>query len=263
MREKQMDVGDYTVSYARGDSEMILAVIERKTLNDYAASMTDGRSENITGLLRMREITGCKIYYLIEGTANPSMNKRCARKEYKCILASIRHLQIKHNISIIDAKNKRATASELFFLCEVFAGLILDGFIDVKLDDYDEIMGASQLSEEELAAKKILGSWRSLPGIGPKLALELAAKYPLKAFFDETEMELSPKLREKLAHPWSQQVQIAFLASIPGISKKASVALMNEVNIYQFFDAMEDVKAKRFGKKGISNVNRHMCSLVE
>lgn len=266
MRYNTIPVGDYTISYTginqedveitEPADEMILAVIERKTLADYSASMSDGRSENVGKLLALRDLVKCQIYYLIEGPANPSMTKQCARKDYKNILASIRHLQIKHGISIINTKNKQATATELFFLCEVYAGLLLDGSIQVTLADYGEVMEASKPSAEEVSRRKIIGSWCSLPGIATKTATILASKYPLSDLLSGEIPEL--KTKAKLVHPWPKSVQVAFVASIPGISKAAAVNLMNEVTIYEFINSLGDLKAKKFGKKGVANITHHM-----
>jgi ERCC4-type nuclease len=269
MRYSTIPVGDYTISFASINQEdveitepaeeMILAVIERKTLADYSASMSDGRSENIGKLLALRELVQCKIYYLIEGPANPSMTKQCARKDYKNILASIRHLQIKHDIAIINTKSKQTTASELFFLCEVYAGLLLDGSIQVTLADYGEVMEASKPSVEEVLQRKIIGSWCSLPGVATKTATLLAAKYPLHILLGDTEIpELKAGVRAKLVHPWPKQLQVAFIASIPGISKAAAINIINEVTVYEFMNCLGDLKSKRFGKKGIANINHHM-----
>lgn len=269
MRYSTIPVGDYTISFAdinqedveitEPNEEMILAVIERKTLADYSSSMSDGRHENVSKLLSMRELVACDVYYLIEGPANPSMTKQCARKDYKCILSSIRHLQIKHGISIINAKNKHTTASELFFLCEVYAGLILEGYIKITLANYGEVMEASMPTTADIARRKIIGSWCSLPGIATKTALELITKYPLSALLDGTEIpELKPSVAAKLSHPWPKPLQVTFIASIPGISKKAAADLMEEMTIYEFFNNLGKSNAKKFGKKGISNILQHM-----
>ena len=60
---KQIQVGDYAIC-CDGN---ILFIIERKTWHDLAASIKDGRKENVNKLFLAREETGCKIIYLIEG----------------------------------------------------------------------------------------------------------------------------------------------------------------------------------------------------
>ena len=65
------EVGDYAICY----KGYIMMIIERKTWEDLAASMRDGRKTNVQKLISVREKTGCQIAYLIEGNATPPFDK--------------------------------------------------------------------------------------------------------------------------------------------------------------------------------------------
>jgi ERCC4-type nuclease len=77
----QITVGDYIV--VSGDK--IVAVIERKTLDDYGASLKDGRANNKQKMINLRKKTGCRIIYIIEGDAFPSPNDCYSNIPYKNI----------------------------------------------------------------------------------------------------------------------------------------------------------------------------------
>jgi ERCC4-type nuclease len=122
---KQLTVGDY--AWHR-DGELI-ALAERKTLEDYAASLKDGRANNKDKMLDLREKTGCRVFYIIEGPKSPSPNAQFARIAYKCIKRSIQHLMFRDGIIIIQTVNTLDTARELVELT-----LSIDTLID-KIGD--------------------------------------------------------------------------------------------------------------------------------
>ncbi|QJX72407.1 DNA repair nuclease [Faustovirus] len=111
----QLTVGDYVITYRDNETspERVFAVFERKTLEDYAASMKDGRSDNKNKLLQLRDETGCKIFYIIEGNAFPAPMAAFARTPYCYIQSSIFHLQVEYDIQIIQTRDTLHTAETL------------------------------------------------------------------------------------------------------------------------------------------------------
>jgi ERCC4-type nuclease len=104
--------GDYAIIY----KDNILLIIERKTWADLAASMRDGRKENVKKLLNLREQTGCNLAYLIEGDATPSFTRKYGRLPVKNLRAHLDHLMFRDNIHVIYSKNELYTAERLFEL---------------------------------------------------------------------------------------------------------------------------------------------------
>jgi ERCC4-type nuclease len=97
IKVSRIQTGDYAIYYG----ETILFIIERKSWKDLSASIKDGRKENTAKLLALREKTGCKIIYLIEGRARYAPTQKIARIPYKNLQAHLDHLVIRDNIYII------------------------------------------------------------------------------------------------------------------------------------------------------------------
>lgn len=108
-----LNVGDFSLCY----NGKIIAIIERKTWADLAASMTDGRKQNVEKLKQLRDASKCKIFYLIEGDADPKRDKKFNRCSVKGLIAHLDHLIWRDNIHIIYAKDSSSSALRLFELC--------------------------------------------------------------------------------------------------------------------------------------------------
>jgi len=92
----------------------IKACIERKTYTDFAASFRDGRYKSeLNNMLELRKKTNCQLFFIIEGTAFPSINRTFSRIPYVCILGAINKLMLRHNIFIIQTENEQHTAKKL------------------------------------------------------------------------------------------------------------------------------------------------------
>lgn len=122
IEEKQLPVADYVIIL----NGKIVAVVERKTLNDYAASFKDRRHENKSKLLNLRNKCGCRIYYIVEGAVNPEYTTEYAGIKYQNILASMQDLMISDNIHVITTCNAQHTAKSLKMLCESYIRVSLD-----------------------------------------------------------------------------------------------------------------------------------------
>ena len=60
---KRINIGDYSII---DDSNKIIVCFERKTLEDLASSIKDGRYGNKESMIELREKTNCKLFYIIE-----------------------------------------------------------------------------------------------------------------------------------------------------------------------------------------------------
>jgi ERCC4-type nuclease len=120
---KQINTGDYLICRRPQNGEgppVILACIERKTHEDFAASFKDGRYGNIKKMLALRKQTKCQLYYLIEGPAFPNPNRRFARIPYSSILAAITKLMVRDGAYIIQTEDEAHSAKRLVDLMRVF-----------------------------------------------------------------------------------------------------------------------------------------------
>ncbi len=124
---KRITVGDYAIlapnasppeAEDNGPVAMshILVTIERKSLDDFARSLIDGRHDNKAKLLALREETNCRIIYIIEGPEFPAPGDVFGASDkhggipYKNIESSIFHMMVRDNISIIRTKDTVDTA---------------------------------------------------------------------------------------------------------------------------------------------------------
>ncbi len=105
-----LTTGDYCVLSPRGK---ILAIIERKTYNDFSASFKDGRSENVNKLIKLREQTGCTIMFIIEGKEFPDPQTLFANIPYRNIESSIFHMMIGDGIVFHKTQDALGTARML------------------------------------------------------------------------------------------------------------------------------------------------------
>ena len=126
---ERLTCGDYAIAIQQpGSSSWILkAVIERKTLDDYGASLKDGRHYNVQNLINARKDTGCDIHYLIEGPLNPPPDREFAGIPYKNIESSIRNLKTRYGIIITHRQDQFGTAAELEALLASYMHVQQDG----------------------------------------------------------------------------------------------------------------------------------------
>lgn len=110
--KKQLTVGDYIV---RAD-DVIIAVIERKSLVDFAASIKDSRMDNTGKLLALRAKTACRVIYIIEcpkGGIPLDDSKKFGNIPFGHIRSAIYHLMLRDNIMILWTIGTVGTANEL------------------------------------------------------------------------------------------------------------------------------------------------------
>ena len=105
---------DANTTLIESNNYNIKACIERKTYVDFAASFRDGRYKSeLNNMLELRKKTNCQLFFIIEGTAFPSINRTFSRIPYVCILGAINKLMLKYNIFIIQTENEQHTAKKL------------------------------------------------------------------------------------------------------------------------------------------------------
>jgi ERCC4-type nuclease len=106
----QLTIGDYSILAPDGNE---LLVIERKSYEDFSASFKDGRHQNKQKMLALREQTGCRVFYLVEGPAYPSPQKRFGRIAFSNIQSSIFHMMVRDCINVIYTRDTLHTAQTL------------------------------------------------------------------------------------------------------------------------------------------------------
>lgn len=120
---QRITVGDYLVLRSQAGCEPeVLAVIERKTLKDFAQSFCDGRHENLAKLLELRAKTRCQIIFIVEGTpAFPAPTTRFCHVPFACIQGAITKMQVRHLIMFERTQDQEHTARRLVALRAAYA----------------------------------------------------------------------------------------------------------------------------------------------
>ncbi len=124
----KVEIGDYCVVSPSGT---IMAIIERKSLTDFAASFKDGRSENIQKMIDLRSKTNCRILYIIEGKAFPQPTDMFANIPYANIESSMFHISVRDGVTFLYTQNTLSTAKMLVRFMKSMDTLTKDGDVDI------------------------------------------------------------------------------------------------------------------------------------
>ena len=252
---KQITVGDYIVLDPNNN---IMAVIERKSLDDFGASIIDGRTQNKDKLIELREKTNCRIIYIIEGPEYPKLHQIFGRVKYKAIQSSIFHLMINDGVSVINTKSTLHTAITLHSFIKSMETLIIKNkkvceIPDNTHVDNTHVIGSSQNIENaineknsvDLISKKFVKSdneilremWSKFSNITIQSSDEYSKYFtladiiykrkPLDDFKLSSGKLIRPKIKNILSKSIDIPVQIKILSSVPLVSKNTATAIIN------------------------------------
>ena len=257
----QLTTGDYIITIE--NEKYPLAVIERKTLSDFAASIKDKRHYNYEKLLNLRKLTGCKIYYIIEGNLEKvNINTNIQGIKYFNIKSSCMSFQIKYDIHILYTKDIKETANQLKLLCEKFGNLYNKGELTgiIKDINLDEALIKSDFTKEQKDDRSILNMWCSINGIGEITASNLAKKFTIKEYlYNEIKLEninefkLSDKQRKNLTKKTNIQDHIKILSCIPKMSKQKITDILTVITLDELL-IIKDTKESKNDNEQIKKI---------
>jgi ERCC4-type nuclease/TusA-related sulfurtransferase len=248
---QRITVGDYHIK--RGSN--ICAVVERKSLKDYAASIIDGRTTNLTKMLEARETTGAKLIYIIEGPAWPADTTKFGSIPYKSVKNSISRLVVLHDVHIIYTKNPRHTLQELVHLCEIYQDAPISG-------GSAEPLASIRKSPEQIMHTSISKAWATIPRISIYTGEVLAKHYTLldllkgidvTGFRLPSGVSISSAAVENLKHP----DRIKILSNCPGLSEKTATFICNTYNLDSDLEEMKKWKKTTKTKLGTQAERLH------
>jgi ERCC4-type nuclease len=231
--------GDYAIY--RG--KKLLYLIERKSWKDLSASLRDGRKDNVNKLLHARDESGCKLFYLIEGSARMSLTHKIARIPYKNLLAHLDHLMIRDNIHIIYSKNTSDTASRLIELMDNTMTLNLpesDTKTDTVSCDFD-----LKKTLPTPDSSYINDIWNCIPGVSDATRACLSEKYTLcdliRGNFDADAISnltygSGTVIGKKRAHKITSSLNcpdlyVKMLTCIKGVTKQTATLIIKEIGM--------------------------------
>lgn len=224
----QMTVGDYAILSPAG---AIMAIIERKSLADFAASFIDGRHGNKAKLVELRERTGCKIVYVIEGNEEGAI-------PWSNIESSMFHLMLREGICVLRTTGVDDTAATLTRFTASAGTLI-------GRPDYEEQVPVDDNPLGLLTAKRPPSTgaeslWGVFKGIGAVSALALAGLFSISqvvlneitvneilAEMSKNGVRLPPRAHVEAFFTRTLETEIKLLTAINGISKAMAVQLLS------------------------------------
>jgi len=164
---QQVTTGDYSILY----NGYILFVIERKTWKDLASSMRDGRKENVNKMIQIREDTGCKLIYLMEGRVFHKPDEKFCRMPYKALRSHLDHLAFRDNIHIMHSKNQKNTAERILEIIKNY--LTIKPSPLLQFQEEKKGGGEEKLKERKEATPEAITYrlWCSLPFITEQNAI--------------------------------------------------------------------------------------------
>ncbi len=280
---KQITVGDYAVISPAGQ---MLVTIERKSFNDFAASLKDGRHGNKAKLMDMRAATGCRIIYIIEGEEPTNPRELIGGIAYSSIESSIFHMMIRDCISIIRTTDTVATARTLARFVRSMDtlynkhGYIAD-MLFCKLDPQNEEVPATTSTTMDALARKCVKSdheiarelWSCFPGISMESADEYIKHWSvadivmhriprtsIMTFKTATGRAISKRVVDGLTSI-GRTLEIRLIAVIPGISRQSATVLANDTPLTQLLACkVDELAAQCINKTNGRELGRKLAS---
>lgn len=175
--KKRLSVGDFAL-YS-GDT--LFAVFERKTIEDLASSIKDGRYHNKEKMIECREKTDCKLFFIIEGdwsfqTSNESVNGI----KHSTLESAIFHMQVRDNIHMIFTRDIIDTINALNSFAKSMVNLAK------KRAETPVKIGSSTPQNDDLVYCKM---WQVFPGIGPIKSQTYAEKFTIADIYTQDSLK--------------------------------------------------------------------------
>jgi ERCC4-type nuclease len=151
--------------------EQVLLAIERKTVKDLSASITDGRFREQKARLLDSIQDNAKIVYLIEGSKRSLVQNNT--KTQKMIDGSIINLLFRHQYKVLFTESEQDTINMLSLL---YKKLSDDDFISFrdKSNDMKSLLSKKDKIKNNMCAMQL----SVIPGVSYKTAETIASIYP-------------------------------------------------------------------------------------
>jgi ERCC4-type nuclease len=255
-RATRLTTGDYAIMHG----ELLIACIERKTLDDYGASLKDGRHANRGKMLEMRAKTGCRVYYIIEGRA-AGPDACYGGIPYRYILSSIDHIMYRDGISVIFTRDPADTAARL---CSLMAnlGTLGEGLFAGIIGDIPDLAAQLAAKHEKTREEIINTLWSCFRGISMEsakfythwaLADIIGGKIPRS---DIATTKVNGRTISKGACSAlcaiDKPTEVRLLSAIPGISRARAEAILSQISLRELIEKSPAEISALGGKKKIS-----------
>lgn len=200
IKVEQLHIGDIVIE---DDSGKTILIFERKTLNDLAASIKDGRYNEQSFRLNKEPIHNHNIIYIIEGDIERYNEKRTHISK-KTLISTMFSLLYYKGFSVYRTNTIFETADTILFFTEKYHRTYVNEtnrkpFYELSTDHSDVIVENEQ-------------------------------KSPTKTDIDENEKYCGviKSHKEKNEYITPQNINIIMLSCVPGINSKTAIQIMSE-----------------------------------
>lgn len=161
-------IGDFII---KNEKDEILFVIERKSVKDLCASITDGRHSEQKNRLIESIQDPTKIVYIIEGKKSDAfIHGKNINTSKKSINSSILNLIFKHNYRVIFTESKQDTVDNLLLLCTKINESKL------SLTTNNNVIKIIKKSDK-INDNIFINMLSVIPGVSAKIAIKIHEKY--------------------------------------------------------------------------------------
>jgi ERCC4-type nuclease len=268
-KRDQLHTGDFII--LRDD--IPVCCIERKTLEDFAASIKDGRYVTSTDkMVELRLKTGCLLLYIVENDkkiVNP--DKEIAGIKYAYIEAAMDSLLVNHGIATIKTDNIESTMIKIINLMKQYnkqkatVGLGLS-------TEHIEPMNASELSTlvlnkrpQKTIKSMAISCLSTIHKISNNTAESILSKCSIMEFLKSPEsfmlttqsgMKVSSEAVQNIINiSTDETIAAKFISAIDGISIKMANQIVKSLNIMNFtLDSLSNVQVGEAKLKNLGDV---------
>lgn len=224
IQRETLKIGDYII-----DNNGPLHCFERKTFDDFIASNSDGRLDNLEKMIKLREATGCRLSIIFEH--DNFFFSRYKKWTFKRLHSMLNKFDVCYNINTIYTKGLDETASTLLNYCKHYTGVYGSGpapKIDVSkpIDYYVKQM------------------WCKINGVGVESA-QILIRHSFKEVLKGFEPEIKAKEIKKGLN--KKVIQVKILTTIKGVSKLKAVEILKH---YELIDLCKRGRLDNFTING-------------
>jgi ERCC4-type nuclease len=167
---------------APAQGAVVLAAIERKSHEDFAASFKDGRHDNIKKLLALRGGTGCKLFYFVEGPLNGPLTgpRRIGGIPFENILAAMTTMMVSDGIFVVQTESPAHSAKRLADFVRAFDSVPAP---EIAFQSAAAVLTALPVPDiltaraEETDLQAVVCMWASLGGVSVVTGATLARAF--------------------------------------------------------------------------------------
>jgi len=215
IESNSLDIGDIIICDNEGNEK---AIIERKTLNDLASSIKDGRYSEQSYRLNGCSLSNQHIYYLVEGTL-ASYNPKKSRLERKALISSFTTISYFKGFSLHRTENIGESAEWLLSFTDKLRRTKETSSLTNTASDYVNV--TSRVKKDNITPDNIGAIMLSqIPGVSTAVSVAVMNKY--------TTICQLIKILEEDQHALSE------IYTVTKQGKQRKISKTSQANIYNF-----------------------------